>query len=529
MQEVLSGNPAWALPAAALIVVVGVLCVELIWRYANRRLSEALKRRNRSECAPYITGFIPPFRLLLYGAVLKLGERLVSLSVELTMFLHGLQALLIAVAALLFFFQVVRVMEFLVGNFAADSGTRAFTAAFKSLKIGLRSLGLIVAAISFIHIQRDFFPEWLWKSSWWRYPALAMVVVIIFLAGHFLRVFLAGSAASMGQTEEKTRNRLILEAALKTFPVLTPLIAIYTVISFVTLAPPWEHLASIVVNILGVLVVFLFLFRLIDVVEYELTRFVEREDNTFDRNLVLMVRVMARVLVVAFSAIYLLQVVTGKPMTSILAGLGIGGLAVALAAQDTLKNLFGSFMIMLDKPFVVGDWVKAQQVQGVVEDIGFRSTKIRTFEGNVVSVPNDRLAASNIENVQRRPSIRRWADITITYDTPPDKVERAVAIIKEILTDREEIHPDIPPRVYFSDFNDTSLNILMVYYFRENNYWGWVEFNEKINFEIMRAFEAEGIEMAFPTTTAYLAQDDRRPLNIRVSAESHSALKPVTP
>jgi len=280
-----------------------------------------------------------------------------------------------------------------------------------------------------------------------------------------------------------------------------------------------DKIAETLVNVLGTIVIVLFLYRLLDVVEYELTKFVRRDDNEFDMNLVQMVRVVAKVLIFIFGIIYLLKAATGKPMTTLLAGLGIGGLAVALAAQDTLKNLFGSFMLMIDKPFIVGDWVYVDGTHATVEEIGLRSTRIRTFAGHVIAIPNEKMASMSIENVQLRPYIRRKTSITVTYDTPPDKVEKAVSLIKDILTDRPELEPERPPKVHFDEFNDTSLNILMVYWFKQNDYWASVAFNEIVNFQIMRAFEAEGIEFAFPTTTTYLAQDDRRPLNISISSD----------
>jgi MscS family membrane protein len=261
----------------------------------------------------------------------------------------------------------------------------------------------------------------------------------------------------------------------------------------------------------------LFLYRLLDVLEYQLTRFVMRDDNEFDMNFVQMVRIVARTLVIIFGVIYLLKAATGKPMTTLLAGLGIGGLAVALAAQDTLKNLFGSFMLMIDKPFGVGDWVLVEGTDGRVEEIGFRCTRIRNFWGHLLSIPNEKMAAITIENVQRRPYIRRWLNVTITYDTPPDKVARAVEIIKEILKNKPDLDPLNPPKVVFNDFNDASLNILVVYWFGHNDYWKSIEFNEAVNFEILRTFNEEGIEFAFPTTTTYLAHDDRRPLTVSLS------------
>ena len=112
-----------------------------------------------------------------------------------------------------------------------------------------------------------------------------------------------------------------------------------------------------------------------------------------------------------------------------------------------------------------------------------------------------------MENIARRPYIRRNANITITYDTPPEKVERAVAILKDILADHDGMDPAYPPRVYFSDFNDWSLNLYMSYWVKPADYWLFQEVNERVNFEIMKRFEAEGIEFAFPSQTLYLKKE----------------------
>ncbi len=156
---------------------------------------------------------------------------------------------------------------------------------------------------------------------------------------------------------------------------------------------------------------------------------------------------------------------------------------------------------------------------GTVEEIGFRSSRVRTLTGHLVTIPNDKMITNNIENIGRRPHIRRLANITITYDTPLDKVERAVEIITEILDNHEGMHPDFPPRVFFNDFNDASLNILMIYWYHPPEYWDFLAFSQKVNMKIMRAFEEEGIEFAFPTQTIYLANDDQRQLALRMLGE----------
>ena len=248
----------------------------------------------------------------------------------------------------------------------------------------------------------------------------------------------------------------------------------------------------------------------------QLSSFAQRDDNLLNQTFVQFMRIISRVIMIIIGSIYLIRIISGKPINALLAGLGIGALAVALAAQDTLKNFFGSIMIMLDKPFSIGQRIIIEGHDGVIEQIGFRSTRVRTLTGHLVTVPNDKMATSSVENIGQRPSIRRLTNITITYDTPPEKVEKAVSIIREILDNHEGMDPEFPPRVYFNEFNDTSLNILMVYWYFPPDYWAYLDFSERINLEIMNQFEKEGIEFAFPTTTTYLAHYARRPLKISI-------------
>jgi len=210
----------------------------------------------------------------------------------------------------------------------------------------------------------------------------------------------------------------------------------------------------------------------------------------------------------------------GFKVSTILASLGVGGIAVALAAQDTIKNFLGSIMILLDKPYHVGQRILVKGHDGIVEEIGLRSTKMRLLTGHQTTVPNEEMARIDIENIGRRPHIRRLTNIAIPYDTPVEKVERAVQIIEDILQDHEGMDPEFPPRVYFNEFNRDSLNIIFVYWYHPPAYWDFLALNQRVNTQIMQEFEEEGIKFAFPTTTTHLARDDQQPFEISVSGES---------
>lgn len=258
------------------------------------------------------------------------------------------------------------------------------------------------------------------------------------------------------------------------------------------------------------------LFRLVAVPDRWLLTIAERRQSKMQNMIAPVVSKTLRAVVVLLTLVQVATVLSHKPITSIIAGLGIGGLAIGLAAQDTIKNFFGSLSLLADKPFELGDRVNVGNVEGMVEAVGLRSTRIRTLTGHLVTIPNGDLANRTIENIAKRPFLRRSMNVTITYDTPPEKVERAVAIIREILNDHPGLNPERPPRVYFNELNDASLNIGVSFWYFPADWWPFNDFCEKVNFEILRRFNAEGIDFAFPTQTLHLAGDPKRPLDVGV-------------
>jgi MscS family membrane protein len=226
-------------------------------------------------------------------------------------------------------------------------------------------------------------------------------------------------------------------------------------------------------------------------------------------------RTAIRVILVIVAVLFWLDNI-GLKVSTLLAGLGVGGLAVALAAQDTLKNLLGSIMILLDKPYKVGQRIVAEGHDGIVEEIGLRSTRIRLLTGHQTVIPNEEMAKIDIENIGQRPHIRRKTNIGITYDTPPEKIKKAVDIILQILENHEGMDPDFPPRAYFNEYNPYSLNILVLYWYHPADYWGYMKFSQGVNLQIAREFQKEGIKFAFPTSTTYLRQDGSQPLQVNL-------------
>jgi len=172
--------------------------------------------------------------------------------------------------------------------------------------------------------------------------------------------------------------------------------------------------------------------------------------------------------------------------------------------QDSLKNLLGSLMIFMDKPYKPGQRIVVEGHDGFVEQIGLRSTKIRMLTGAQTSIPNERMARLDIENIGRRSFIRRQSSIRLSYDTLAAKVRKAVEIIKDILHNHEGMREELPPRVFFDEFNPDSLNIFMSYWYHPPRRWKAMQFDERINLEIMERFAEADIKLALPAIKNYL-------------------------
>ncbi|WP_307323114.1 mechanosensitive ion channel family protein [Evansella vedderi] len=202
-------------------------------------------------------------------------------------------------------------------------------------------------------------------------------------------------------------------------------------------------------------------------------------------------------------ALSIIADVWGYNVSGFVAGLGLGGLAFALAAQDSISNFFGGVVIITEKPFSIGDWIATPSVEGTVEDITFRSTKIRTFSQALVTVPNSTLANEPIKNWTQMGKRQITFNLGVMYSTPKDKLERCARRIDEMLRNHEEVHQELI-MVRFDKFNNSSLDIF-IYFFTETTQWvKFLEVKEDINFRIMTILEEEGVSVAFPSRSIYM-------------------------
>lgn len=272
-------------------------------------------------------------------------------------------------------------------------------------------------------------------------------------------------------------------------------------------------------DIAGTVAIVWFLYNLVQLIDARLKRWAAATESDIDDILVPLIGKSLRVFIIIVGGMVVVRNLTGIEIGPLLASLGIGGLAVALAAKDSIANFFGTLTILFDKPFQVGERIVIDSYDGVVESVGFRSSRIRTLTGHLVTIPNEKLVNSTVENIGKRPHIRWLTDLGITYDTPPEKVTEAVHILEEILADHEGLHPDFPPRVFFNGFNEWSLNIMILLWYHPANYWDFQVFIQRTCLEILRRFRDAGIDFAFPSRTVYTAGDDKRPLSVRLAGD----------
>jgi len=339
----------------------------------------------------------------------------------------------------------------------------------------------------------------------WRWAALFGVLLASLVAGKVISFFLGRQAERLRAAGRVGPTGMLLGSLAGPATLLMLAGGLYLAEMFVlmdqTVAGFWANACKTVAVLAGAW----FIFRLVDIVELFLLKWTGRTETQLDDQLVPLIRKSLRVFVVIVALLFIAQNIFRWDIGALIAGLGIGGLAIALAAKDALANLFGSVTIFSDRPFQLGDRIKIAGHDGFVEEVGFRSTRIRTLMGHQVIVPNSVVANEAVENIGRRPYLKRVMNVTVTYDTSPEDLQRGVDILREMLAARKEhFASDMPSQVYFSDFNADSLNVVVYYWFTPPDWWAYLAFNHDFNMELLRRFNEAGIEFAFPTQTLYL-------------------------
>jgi MscS family membrane protein len=247
-------------------------------------------------------------------------------------------------------------------------------------------------------------------------------------------------------------------------------------------------------------------YRFIDVLSDVLQVRAETTQTQYDDMLVPLVRKSLKIFVAAAGLLTIAQVL-GTNVTALFASVGIGGLALALAAQDTVSNFFGSLMVIVDRPFQVGDWIKTGDIEGTVEEVGFRSTRIRTFYNSLITLPNANLIKASVDNLGDR-TYRRWSTrLGIAYNTPPEKIDAFCEGIRELVRKHPHTRKDYY-HIYFNEFGSDSLEIMVYVFFFTPDWATELRERHRLGVDIVRLASELDIEFAFPTQTLYLRSEE---------------------
>jgi MscS family membrane protein len=326
-----------------------------------------------------------------------------------------------------------------------------------------------------------------------------LIIVGAFVAGKILYWFTTNIVRRFTSRTETKLDDIIIDMIEEPIVFAVTVMGIWYGLSRLTLSEGLDSAIGQGVQMLVTLSITWLFARLLEAFYREyLKPLADKTETDLDDQLLPIVSKGTRIAVWSLGIIIALNN-AGYNVGALLAGLGIGGLALAMAAKDTVSNFFGGVTIFTDQPFTINERVKVEGFDGVIEEIGMRSTRLRTRHGRLVTIPNSIFAATPVENVSREPSRRVDLNLGLTYDTTPEQMREALSIVENIIDE----HPGLEnqKRVSFNNFGDFALNIYVRYFIRkEADIWPT---KSEVSLAIMEQFEAAGLEMAFPTQTLY--------------------------
>ncbi len=332
-----------------------------------------------------------------------------------------------------------------------------------------------------------------------------------FLAGSFIlravfNVVIANRLEKMAQKTETEADDMAVAAIFSPLGLILPVVGVFLATrTLLAVKPAWLSNLDTGFRITTIFVVTWTLFQMLDALGVFLGELTNRTESKLDDQLIPLLRKAAKTFLVILAFILTAQNL-GYSVSGLIAGLGIGGLALAMAAKDTLANLFGSLMILIDRPFYVGDWITFDGGDGVVEEIGLRSTRVRTFAKTVVSIPNAALANATVENHSLMPKRRIKFTLGVTYESTVSQVENLVQNIENYLKSNSDIDQEFM-LVKFTTFNDSSLD-LFIYCFTVTTDWTQhLSVKQDVNLKIMSMVEDLGMGIAYPTQTVHLVNE----------------------
>ncbi|HRG59355.1 MAG TPA: mechanosensitive ion channel family protein [Bacteroidia bacterium] len=313
-------------------------------------------------------------------------------------------------------------------------------------------------------------------------------------------------------SQEEVGYKKFLELLRKPFSFFIAILTIYFAFSQLNFPSQWHvgpvekwGLRMFLLRSVETLIVISFTWIVLRIVDFGGLILMDKAlktESKSDDQIIPFVKESVKIIVMIISLFSILGAVYNMDITSLIAGLGIGGLAIALAAKESLENLLGSFTIFFDKPFIIGDLIKVGNVEGNVEKIGFRSTRIRTLEKTFVTVPNKKLVDTELDNLTNREIRRIKFDFGLRYDTPLESIHQITQEIK-LLIENDSLRYD-EVSVYFYEFGQSALIIRVIYFANTAVWTDYMVMREKINYSIVEIVKKHGAKFAFPTQNIFI-------------------------
>lgn len=345
----------------------------------------------------------------------------------------------------------------------------------------------------------------------WQLVGLGVLVFLTFLA-HLIFTFLVDKGLIYFLNRLGYgyigKNYLLPVAKITSFYLIVVLLSLMIRV----LQLPVEIYSWIipVFNTLKPFLITVIFYKIVDVIAAYFALLATKTDSTLDDQLVPLIRKTLKALVILIGTLFILRDGLNFDIIPFLTGLSIGGVAIALAAQDTIKNFFGSVMIFIDKPFQVGDWVTSGEIDGTVEEVGFRSSRIRTFRNSVMYVPNGKIADAVVDNHGLRQYRRFNTNFSLTYDTPPSLIEEFVQGLREIVL----VHPKTRKdyfNIYFNNLSAYSQDVMFYIFFEVPTWPDELQARHEILLQVVKLANALGIRFAFPTQTLHMESFPGKP------------------
>lgn len=337
-----------------------------------------------------------------------------------------------------------------------------------------------------------------------NYLFLIMFTVIGFVA---TAVFVFVTKNIFQKLANVTKNKIddiIIDILSRPMPFKIIIVLIFFNIGFKFItATPWiTNAIKTISMLLYVLGISLFVVKfLLGIVREYFEKHAAKTETKLDDQLVPLLRGVIRFVVFSLAVLLVLQNL-GYNISALLAGLGIGGLAIAMASKDVVENFLSGIVIFSEKPFQIDDVIKTSDGLGTIEEVGIRSTKIRTFDGTLINVPNSHLTSKAVENVSKRPTRKETTTLGLVYGTSLAKMEKAKQIVTNILKKEKGVEETF--YVTFKSFGDFSLNLSVIYYVSFLDYAGYLNTVDSVNMQIKKEFEKAKIDFAYPTQTIEL-------------------------